>query len=418
MCMESHHQSPALPQQPQVLESKNSRNSLQFFIDLRENLTQKFAFPMSSRDIVKVLEKIREEHFYLDSISEELEKRPKRHITRSVQDLFRINSEKAEKSGALFKKIKTKDLEEMRVASVDYIEGNIHGVLFLDDIPFHELTEYVSNLLKKYKKQKVSELFDPETGVDTDELYRMIIFIKDSVAFRQRKINEYVAYRYARVAPPYLDLEEFLCNVHRIFAPGSSEEINAGFYRENATKIGGGYGIVDYQEVPDFMHKFAEDDRSFSSGAREKKREALRKYLLLEWVHPFRDGNGRCGRALFVYLQRKYGISDKDRILHIPIARREVGTDRADEAPGEQILGSLSLTVSYKVTSIFTLLAEKERRGMSYEDMVTALNESSLEKEIDELLDQIESQAVFDTRDSSDWKDIFNAAESALKNKV
>ena len=110
--------------------------------------------------------------------------------------------------------------------------------------------------------------------------------------------------------------EKEVLNLHKLILTGIDED-NAGFYRNTMVRISGSRVILPNPlKVPDLMTEFFE---WLEFADLTSPQTAITAHYKFVSIHPFSDGNGRCGRLLMNLLLMKTGYSP---IIIRPIDRK------------------------------------------------------------------------------------------------
>jgi Fic family protein len=109
---------------------------------------------------------------------------------------------------------------------------------------------------------------------------------------------------------------ENLLEIHRILFAGTRDERLGGLVRVEQNWIGGAASSPRNAEFipppPELVSDLLEDLCSFSNRADiPAVIQAAIAHAQFETIHPFHDGNGRVGRALFLIIFRRRGIADR-----------------------------------------------------------------------------------------------------------
>jgi Fic family protein len=119
---------------------------------------------------------------------------------------------------------------------------------------------------------------------------------------------------------------EWLCSQHRDLAAGLFPQW-AGRYRDREVQIGG-HTPPPLYEVPVLVRLFCDDLaerlRHLGAGTLGGIADLLAwADWRFQWIHPFRDFNGRIGRVLLVALIHRTGLPPMDTVQTEPNARRQ-----------------------------------------------------------------------------------------------
>lgn len=441
-------------------KEKVDRKSPQFFIDLKDSMVEEIGMPDHS-EAKHSLYKISNELGNLQTIDTTLKERSQGKLSKVIdplKDKFRkevpahFMGDKSIAFGRrnedFVRKIKTSDLAKWREYVTEYLkrlEEFQSPLNMLEDIELHSEAK---QLLAKYNKSKVYELLEPGLEMTETELSSLAYDIASSLEYRNRKIKEFVAYRYARTAPTDDNEENFVKNVHKIIDKPENESRNNG-YRTSEIKNSDTFNAPFHPSLlPYAMATWRTriENTGVSNSKLEIQKSALKAYIIFEIIHPFNDGNGRTGRALFVHLQRRFAAKESQITpTHMPIARYESGTIYAQEVKDGKFpkmhLGSLSLDVNELLTRIIQkediIALGKELPGW-YEFEQNKLNPAELQEIVDTFIDNIakklespevdkqleelciviEKQSSQDDISSKDWGMVYESLKEKLKSKT
>ena len=392
------------------------RNSLDFFVSLREKVLDTIGIPDTE-----------EFQYSCYSLADLIAYRNKIHTSGEIQDNQNFTPE-------INKADLSKEKENIQ-SEIKKYEKYKPAFEALKEV---ELSPFVKETLRMYGKDTIVELFDENFAVADERFYGRMINVmwlaSEAFVYRNRKISQFVAYRYARSVPLDIDLEEFVKNTHTILGvnhksrPGDTP-IQMKGYRQFGLNSDNEFLVPILPAlVGPAMSEFKSHINAIekTNDANENQREALKAFILFEIIHPFEDGNGRTGRSLFVFLQR-YLSKDQNignDSVHIPIARYESPeTMKAkDGLPGHP--GSISFEIGRLVNKIITSkeiisLFDKTSPGQEMNVLVEELNSilDSQENKIllDDLLAVIKEQSAVDDAKSEDLNLVYESMATALK---
>lgn len=295
-----------------------------------------------------------------------------------------------------------------------------------------ELTDEIKLVLKKYGKSSLTELLSTESGISQDDLELLAFGLSEGVVYRNRKINEFAGYVFARSAPLDSDMLQFIQSANAIVYDGSSGEKSVV---RNTELEGANFPALPKALVQPAIASFAQfiEKIEVMEDPEERLRQCTRLYLLLEVIHPFKDGNGRTGRTLFAYLQRRFSGDQYAIPIHVPISRLTSGThtsklsDRYDHASlgslaadmfslSNKLLGDKKIMDVIKQTkSEYTDRYVKkedfeEIAGASREVLNRLYQELCSEEsnvKLDRLLEAVKAQSEKEDLSDSEWSRIF-----------
>lgn len=408
--------------------------SLDSFVALKEEILREVGVP-EGFELLRGLQNINHDLRSSQVIDKELTKRSQSHkVTDKLRNMLRkVSPMPKDPRSIMFsasedvKHIKTEDLEKLKGAVAGELKRIEQFSTPLANLTETELDPEVRALLATHGKQKVHELLEPGVEVGWNDLLQLVTHIAHSFDFRNRKIAEFVGYKYARSAPVDMNIETFILNAHQILDWHKSKST----YRKVGLKNGSGFNApVASVLLPDMMKKFSQDvdEVGHLEDNHDVLKEAIKKYMMFEIIHPFQDGNGRTGRALFVYLQKRFKekASIADKPVHIPIARYESGTVFSEERRGfRNYPGSLSLEVNMLVHELMQnkeILALSEELQSSqdmdvdtfYNGVSKVLNSEEVSTELDKLVDTIKKQSALDDMSGQDWSMVYDSARDNL----
>ena len=103
---------------------------------------------------------------------------------------------------------------------------------------------------------------------------------------------------------------ETVCRMHRILMSGTCEKCDPGMIREEEMSVISETGIETFIACPAVHVKSELEDllRWVSESPYESIVTAVLFFHEFESIHPFTEGNGRCGRSLFRVLMQEFGF--------------------------------------------------------------------------------------------------------------
>lgn len=329
--------------------------------------------------------------------------------------------------------------EKLRI-SIEAFEEQGPELDILESIEFDPL---VQELLERHDKERVAELLKPDVPLTPEELKDVSTKIHETIEFRNRKIGEFLAYRFARKASSDIPIEEFLNEAHGIVQEKKERDLG---YR-HLDMSGPMTVLFPTWAIPQAMRELGDriEREQVSTDKAHVQMQALKYYLLFELIHPFSDGNGRTGRALFVHLQKRFSEGHTDgRPIHIPIARFESGTIHQDSVGTKFVgrLGSLSLDIGTLVDQILKDPAVVRLGSVSFSNHMRSLRESGkevtpeetsqliqesidavstildseeVEGKLRQMISVMEVQSARDVEQNEDWKIVADGMKNELR---
>ena len=411
---------------------EKERNSVGFFVDIRNRMFDSIGIPEA--------EKFKADCYALASA---LAYRNK--INNNIQSQENLTTPVRLKEKAkqlLGYKKDTPDFEEMKRKINSELESYEKYKPSFDILKEVEYSPAVKRILQEYGKETISQLFDDDYIIDENRFMRIepvMVLASESFVYRNRKITQIVADRYARVAPLDIGVENFIQNAHTILGvdyPGryGQDPIQIkGYRRVDMDSDKGFFAPLSHEmvasavtELESYLRNVEKTDDGLT-----KQKEALKAFCLFEIIHPFIDGNGRTGRALFVYLQRYFSKNQKtgNVPVHIPIARYESPETiniPDGKKPGHP--GSISFEVGDLVHDILsdqemiTLFEEQKEYfpqdvGLLVKNVISLLGSEKNNVLLDKLLGVIKTQSAVDDIKSEDLNLVYETMKEALKDK-
>ncbi len=431
------------------------RKSIDFFLDLKDRMINELGFSekkelkTSMHDLVSELESLQN----INNVQTERKKDYK--VIDIIKDKIRntaresyLNYEDGKSYGVvninLLQTLKNSDLEKWKFVMLKHLKKFEVLKEPIDILHEIELSPKIKDLLNKYKKNNLYELLKPELEIDSSDLTTLAYDIEDAFEYRNRKITELVAYRYAQSAPVNIEIEKFITNTQSIVSD-KNDKIG---YRNDRIKNNKNFNApVDAYFVPDLMSKFGKkiENQKTISNNQEIQEESLKYYMLFELIHPFLDKNGRVGRALFVFLQRRFSEKKSNidiQNIHIPIARYESGTinkkEVSDTKYEKSSLGSIALDVNELLTRFLQdkklvdigekLIEEtdflsikqdreeiKNKLDVFIDDVFNFLNSEENSKKMKELVEVIKKLDSLDDLKKDDFNKIYESMKNNLE---
>ena len=193
----------------------------------------------------------------------------------------------------------------------------------------YELTEFsrLLDLLKTEFKERYpvysKMIGDGSTNIYTlseEDIEYIRLGLSNIQMYSVRKINELLCYRASTEIPKSANIEEYVKFINSL-AHSTGKERDVAEYRKHNIKS---FKAVDAEQLSDAMNKFNElvSKEEKTNDAKLAIQKSLAYYCLFEIIHPFFDGNGRTGRALFVHLQKRFNTNNLLKPYHIPIGHK------------------------------------------------------------------------------------------------
>lgn len=98
-----------------------------------------------------------------------------------------------------------------------------------------------------------------------------------------------------------VDIEHLILDTHKKLL-SHVEGVHAGCYRTQGVWVGG-YGTVDYKKIPAYVSRLQKMFFKIKNSE-----DCWNLHHEFETIHPFLDGNGRCGRLLAVFSHVRLGL--------------------------------------------------------------------------------------------------------------
>lgn len=234
----------------------------------------------------------------------------------------------AEGRTVLFSKVRASTVEAVPTDTLQKWKKRLHHDIevamnklkILPSFEQYELSDQIKTKLQKYNKRNVFDLLNDSSQITQDDLEDLAIELYMATVFRNRKILEFAGYAFSRSMPLNANISEFLRHANAVVR---NESDGKASLLRNKEIEGGAFPAFPVQLLPHAVNAFARvvERENNIEDAQGRLRESARLFLLFEIIHPFEDGNGRTGRALFSYLQRRFSADQYAIPMHIPISR-------------------------------------------------------------------------------------------------